>query len=84
MDRAKLEKANEIAKKIDCYVEMIYDLEEVDVIEFLVREEGSQRQVLSLTERWGNNGDLFDVTIGSILTEARNRLKDLKDEFDKL
>ena len=84
MDRAKFEKAKEIAKKIDYYVEMIYDLEEVDVIEFLVREEGSQRQVLSLTERWGNNGDLFDVVIGSILTEARNRLKDLKDEFDRL
>lgn len=84
MDKAKLEKANEIAKKIDYYVEMIYDLEEVDVIEFLVREEGSQRQVLSLQENWGSNSDLFDVVIGSILTEARNRLKDLKDEFDKL
>lgn len=84
MDKAKLEKANEIAKKIDYYVEMIYDLEEVDVIEFLVREEGSQRQVLSLTESWGNNSDLFDVVIGSILTEARNRLKDLKDEFERL
>lgn len=84
MDKAKLERANEIAEKIDYYVEMIYDLEEVDVIEFLVREKGSQRQVLSLTEHWGNNGDLFHVVIGSILTEIRNRKERLKDEFDKL
>lgn len=84
MDKAKLDKANEIDTQIDYYDGMISDLELADSIEFIVREEGVPRRLLTLWENWGNNSDLFDVVIGSILTELRSRKVRLENEFEKL